>query len=64
VVAATLTGEAGAVGTAEGWLRGDRLQFTVDGRTFRGRVQGDGIVDGTVTAVNTIAVPWTARRVH
>jgi SAM-dependent methyltransferase len=64
VVAATLTGEAGAVGTAEGRLRGDRLQFTVDGRTFRGRVQGDGIVDGTVTAVNAIAVPWTARRVH
>jgi hypothetical protein len=59
----TLTGEAGAA-SGDGRLRGDRLEFTVDGRTFTGRVQGDGIVDGTVTAVHGAAVPWTGQREH
>jgi formamidase len=60
----TLTGEDGVAAGAEGRLRGDRLEFTVDGRTFTGRIEGDGIIDGRMSTVNAAAVSWSGRREH
>lgn len=46
-----------------GRVRGDRVEFSVDGVTFSGRVQGDDIVEGAARSVAT-AGPWSARRVR
>ena len=52
-------GRPAAVGG--GRVRGDRVEFSVDGMTFSGRVQGDDIIEGAARSTAT-AWPWSARR--
>jgi hypothetical protein len=45
-------------------LTGDRITFTAGGQIFSGRVNADGMEDGTVRAGSAPTTPWSARRVR
>jgi SAM-dependent methyltransferase len=45
-------------------LTGDRITFTAGGQIFSGRVNADGMEDGTVRAGSAPTAPWSARRVR
>ncbi len=44
----------------QGRVRGEALNFTIEGASYSGRVNGD-VIEGTVTNAGTF-VPWSARR--
>lgn len=56
-----ITGTAAGKPVQNGRLRGDQIQFTVDGATYEGRVNGNAI-DGTVTSGGAKSA-WKATRV-